>query len=201
MSLSFLTTFLYSQLFVTPPYPTHDFSGKTIIVTGSNTGLGFEAARHFVRLDCAKLIIAVRTISKGEQAKEDILKSTGRTSDCIEVWPLDLTNSESVKAFATKTKTLDRVDVLLENAGIHFIDYVENEGFEATIKVNVISTFLLALLMIPKLRETAKKYNTTPHLAIVSSEVMRIAVLEAMNGDIYAKLNNEAEWPKTVQQR
>ena len=201
MSFSFITTFFYSQLFVTPPYPTHDFSGQTIIVTGSNTGLGFEAARHFVRLNCAKLIIAVRTTSKGEQAKEDILKSTGRTSDCIEVWPLDLTKSESVKAFATRAKSLDRLDVLLENAGIQFIDYVDNEGFEATIKVNVISTFLLALLMLPKLKESAQKHNTTPHLAIVSSEVMRMADLEAMKGDIYAKLNDKAEWPKVVQQR
>jgi retinol dehydrogenase-12 len=42
------------------PYPTKKFTGQTIIVTSSNVGLGLEAARHFVRLDAAKVIIAVR---------------------------------------------------------------------------------------------------------------------------------------------
>lgn len=66
-----LKTFFHSQLFRTPPYPTNSFENQVIIVTGSNVGLGFEAARHFYRLNCAKLILAVRTISKGETAKED----------------------------------------------------------------------------------------------------------------------------------
>ena len=97
--LRFLSQFLYSQFFVTPPYPAYDFTGQTVIVTGSNTGLGLEAARHFARLNCAKLILAVRTKSKGEEAKESILASTKRTSDCIEVWDLDLSSTASVKAF------------------------------------------------------------------------------------------------------
>ena len=44
--MPFITTFLYEQLFVKPPYPTKSFAGQTIIVTGSNVGLGFEAARQ-----------------------------------------------------------------------------------------------------------------------------------------------------------
>src|SRR2546423_3811974 len=110
-----VTQFLWSQLFFTPPYPAADFSGQTVIVTGSNTGLGLEAGRHFARLNCAKLILAVRTKSKGEEAKESILASTKRTSDCIEVWDLDLLSTASVKAFATRAQQLDRLDVLVEN--------------------------------------------------------------------------------------
>lgn len=45
-----LPAFFYRQLFVTPPVPSSDCSGKTIIVTGANVGLGKEAARHFVQL-------------------------------------------------------------------------------------------------------------------------------------------------------
>jgi len=47
--LGFLLSFHYSQLFVTPASPTTDFTGQTIIVTGSSSGLGLEGARHYVR--------------------------------------------------------------------------------------------------------------------------------------------------------
>lgn len=84
--------------FIGLPYPTKKFTGQTVIVTGSNVGLGLEAARHFVRLDAAKVIIAVRAISKGEEAARSIAESTGRP-DIVDVWPIDLTNYGSVKAF------------------------------------------------------------------------------------------------------
>ncbi|KAI4250283.1 MAG: hypothetical protein L6R42_008780, partial [Xanthoria sp. 1 TBL-2021] len=49
---------LLSQLIYKPPPPTASFANKTIIVTGANTGLGKEAATHFVRLGAAKVILA-----------------------------------------------------------------------------------------------------------------------------------------------
>lgn len=63
------------------------------------------------------------------------------------------------------------MDVLVENAGIAAAKFAMAEDNEAMITVNVTSTFLLALLMVPKLRETARKYKTLPHLVVVSSEV------------------------------
>ena len=190
--MSFLLQVLWSQLFFTPPYPTADFSGQTVIVTGSNVGLGLEAARHVARLNCAKLILAVRNVSKGEQAKESILASTKRTSDCVEVWPLDLSSSESVKAFAKRAEGLERVDVLVENAGLSAGGWEVMEGMESSVQVNVINTFLLALLMLPKLRATGERFGTTPHLEIVSSEAHFMASFKERNeDDIYAKLNDE----------
>jgi retinol dehydrogenase-12 len=190
--MAFIFQILYSQLFVTPTYPTHDFSGQTVIVTGSNVGLGLEAARHFARLNCAKLILAVRTISKGEKAKESILSSTKCTSDCIEVWPLDLSSSASVKAFAKRAEDLERLDIMVENAGLSAAGWEFMEGNEATLQVNVINTFLLALLMLPMLRKTAEKFGTTPHLEVVTSEAHFFpAFKERREDDIYAKLNDE----------
>jgi retinol dehydrogenase-12 len=190
--MGLVTQVLYSQLFVTPVYPTHDFTGQTVIVTGSNVGLGFEAARHFARLNCAKLILGVRTVSKGENAKESILVSTKRTSDYIEVWPLDLSSSTSVKAFAKRAEGLERVDVLVENAGLSVAGWEVMEGSEASLQVNVINTFLLALLMLRVLRKTAKKFGTMPHLEIVSSEAHFLTGFkERDEDDIYAKLNDE----------
>ena len=79
---------------------------------------------------------------------------------------------DSVKAFAARVeKELPRLDIALLNAGIATGNFVIAEQFESTITVNVVSTFLLSLLLLPKLKATAQKYNVRPNLTIVSSAV------------------------------
>lgn len=163
--------FLRSQLFVTPVFPASSFAEQTVIVTGSNVGLGKEAARHLVRLRASKVILAVRNTAAGEEARREIVASSNCDPTTIEVWSLDLASFDSVKAFAVKASKLARLDVLLENAGIAKTTYSVAEGHEQTITVNVISTFLLALLLLPKLKATAKTFNTRPRITVVSSEV------------------------------
>lgn len=163
--------FFYSQLFVTPEEPTKSFDGQTVIVTGSNTGLGYEAARHFARLNAQKVILAVRNIPAGEKAKKSIEASTNRPDVC-EVWKLDLASYDSVKAFATRASQLSRLDVIVENAAIATSKFGLAEDHERSITVNVISTILLGLLLLPKLAATAQEFpSTTPHLTIITSEV------------------------------
>lgn len=169
--MSSIQKYIYSQLIFTPPHPTTKFTNQTIIITGSNVGLGLEAARHFVRLFAAKVILAVRTPEKGEAAKESILKSENATSDVIEVWKLDLSSYQSCKEFAKRAEGLERVDVLVENAGIVTEEWKVTEGNESTITTNVVSPVLHALLMLPKLRETAVKFDTVPKLVFVTSFV------------------------------
>ncbi|KAL2038248.1 hypothetical protein N7G274_008897 [Stereocaulon virgatum] len=166
--MAFLMNFLYTQLFLTLPYPTSDFSGKTIIVTGSNVGLGLEAARHFTRLNAEKVILGVRNLDKGEAAKKSIEETTSKLG-VVEVWQLDLATYESTKQFAKRVEGLKRLDAVVENAGIATTRYRVAEDNESTITTNVVSTYLLALMVLPKLRETATKFNTVPHLTIVSS--------------------------------
>lgn len=168
--MSAFLPFIYRQLFTTPAYPTTDCTGRTIIVTGANGGLGKEAARHLVRLNADRVIITARDASKGNTAKSDIESTTGRKGS-VEVWSLDLEDYDSVKAFATKVNGLKRLDAIIENAGKATATFTEVAGNESTITVNVVSTFLLALLVLPKLQETAKKFNVVPNLVIVSSEV------------------------------
>ena len=166
-----LVKFLRDQLFTTLPYPQESAAGQTVIVTGANVGLGFEAAKHFVRLGAAKVILAVRDEEKGEAARRSIHDSE-KGQRVAEVWSLDLCSYESVKQFAERAReTLPRVDVLLENAGVAKYAYSVAEDNETSITVNVVSTFLLALLLLPKLQETAIRYNVTPHLTIVTSNV------------------------------
>lgn len=165
-------SFLYTQLFVTPPYPTTDFTNQTVIVTGANVGLGLEAARHFTRLNAAKVILAVRSVSKGEAAKQSIESTTKRTG-IVEVWPLDLASYASVKAFAAKAAALPRLDAVVENAGVAPSEWSMAEDNELTITVNFISTMLLAILLLPALRRSAQEFHTVPRLSIVTSGTHR----------------------------
>ncbi|KXL50276.1 hypothetical protein M433DRAFT_84226 [Acidomyces richmondensis BFW] len=189
--LHFLPQFFYNQLFVTPPYPSTDCSGKTIIVTGANTGLGKEAARHFVRLNADKVILGCRSLDKGTAARQDIEATTNRRG-IVEVWQLDLQDYESVKCFAEKAKSLERLDSVVENAGIFTTTFRLAEGNESTITVNVVSTFLLALLLMPTLQQSAEKYDITPTLTIVSSELHFVTSFpESKSSSIFDSLNDE----------
>ncbi len=83
------------------------FAGRTVIVTGANSGLGLITARELARVG-AQSILAVRNTDKGEDA------AAGMTGD-VEVRKLDLQDLASVREFAAG---VDRVDVLINNAGI-----------------------------------------------------------------------------------
>lgn len=167
---NFIITFFYNQ-FRRLPCPKDDLTGKTVIVTGANVGLGLEAARHFVRLKAAKVILGCRSAENGERARADIERSTGRKG-IVEVWPLDLCSFESVRQFCRRADRLDRLDVVVENAAVAMVDPQGTlaEGYECTVTVNVISTFLMALMLLPTLRRTAMKFNLQPRLVIVSSD-------------------------------
>ena len=188
----FLSSQFYHSNFAVPH---GSFEGKTIIVTGSNVGLGYEAAKHFARLGAAKLILAVRSVEKGEKARKQIEAETDLRQGIVETWQLDLGSYDSVKKFAARaSQELDRVDVLCENAGIAAATYRQFEGEESTITTNVISTFLLAFLMLPKLKETASRFSTRPVLTIVSSEVHHWSAFkeprQAAEGQIFEDLSD-----------
>jgi len=167
-------SFVASHLCFTPPIPTRKFTGQTIIVTGSNTGMGLEAARHFARLDAAKVILAVRSLEKGQAAAASIAASTGVQDGIVEVWELDLSRYESVTAFAQRAAGLERLDIVVANAGVYLFDFTLAEGNETTITVNVVSTMLLALLLLPKLRGTAVRLDKEVVLMFTGSFVHAI---------------------------
>ncbi|KAH7313644.1 hypothetical protein B0I35DRAFT_452053 [Stachybotrys elegans] len=144
-------------------------SGKTYIVTGSNTGLGLETARHLVNFTAARVILAVRNLAAGEKAKQDIEKSTGRQG-VVEVWQLDMASYASIQAFAKKASAeVERIDGFVANAGVMVDKWQLVEGMEITIFVNVIGTVFLAALMLPQLVASGRKYDTHPTFAFVGS--------------------------------
>lgn len=192
--------FYYAQLFITPPRPEQSFAGQIVVVTGANGGLGLEAARHFYRLGCARLVLAVRTAAKGEAAKEDLVRSVPARADgadAIAVWPLDLASTASTLAFAARVRAeLPRLDVLVENAGIVEKRWVLAEGFESVIQVNVLNTFLLALDLLPILDKTKVDFpESSPRLVVVRSDAHRMTQFSEINAAaIYDKLNEKSSW-------
>ncbi|KJZ69441.1 hypothetical protein HIM_11170 [Hirsutella minnesotensis 3608] len=193
--LPFLGGFLYRQLLITPPKPKTRFDGKTVIVTGSNVGLGLEAARAFGRLGAARVILAVRDIEKGEAAKCSIDQTLGCSPSLVSVWKLNLCSYDSVKDFSARVEQeLDRVDVVCQNAGVATGTFRLCEGDESTITVNVVSPFLLAFLLLPKLKETARRFNTFPTMTFTCSEVHNFTVFAEKNEpDIFGALSDKSK--------
>lgn len=177
------------------PVPTTSLAGQTHIVTGSNNGLGLEAARHLVRCSASRVILAVRNTKAGEAAKVDIERTTGRKG-VIEVWHVDLASFDSVKKFASRAgRELERIDGLIENAGVLLDSWAEVEGMETQMTVNVVSTILLGVLMMPKLVESARKFGNSPRLVFLVSALGFTSQAEkelAKGGktDIFRGLNN-----------
>ncbi|KAJ0161696.1 Short-chain dehydrogenase TIC 32, chloroplastic [Colletotrichum tanaceti] len=189
-------SFLYSQLFKSLPYPKGSYAGKTVVITGSNVGLGKEAARHFARLGVSKLILAVRSLDKGRLAKEDIEATTDCAKNVVEVWELDMSKYASVQKFASRLSAdLERVDIFIANAGVAHTEFRREEQDEGTITVNVVSTFLLMALVLPKMKETAATFGIRPTFTITSSEVHAWTQFEQRNapdGEIFNTINDKA---------
>ena len=164
-----LYRFIYSKWYPPAP-PSTSFAGKTVLVTGANTGLGFEAAKHYLNLDAAHLIIAVRSLDKGSAAKARLEQAYPDKKNVIDVLPLDMNSYKSIKEFVDTVSTkYDDLHVALLNAGISNRLYsISPEGWEETLQVNTLSTTLLALLLLPKLRASRRNQDDV-HMVIVSS--------------------------------
>ena len=130
------------------------FSGRTVIVTGANSGLGLVTARELARVG-AKTILAVRNTTKGDEAAATM------TGD-VEVRKLDLQDLASVRAFADG---VDGVDVLINNAGIMAVPYAQTvDGFESQIGTNHLGHFALTNLLLPKVTERVVTVSSMMHL-------------------------------------
>ncbi|CAK5283324.1 unnamed protein product [Mycena citricolor] len=165
--------FLIAQWSTQHPVVKADLAGKTVVVIGANTGLGFEASKHFAQMNPGRLILGCRSESKGMEAVEKIKKDTGFSA---ELWLIDLADFGSVSAFADRFEhDCERLDILVENAGVSTDKYtVSKDGWETSshsMQVNDLSTPLLALRLLPLMIKTAREHQITPRLVIVASDV------------------------------
>ena len=130
-----------------------DISGKTIVVTGGNSGIGYEAALQFARKR-AKVILACRDLGKARAAAAEIVASSP-TAD-VEVMALDLSNLASIRGFADAFHMRHQaLDVLCNNAGVMAIPYrLTADGFEMQFGTNHLGHFALTGLLLDRLLTT-----------------------------------------------
>ena len=128
--------FFYRQITIKPkPLDASvRLDGKTAIVTGGNGGLGLEAAKELAAHGLARLIIAARSIARGEEAKKKILEQTPGVD--VLIWCLDHESWAIIDEFGQKVAALDRLDIVILNAGVKSLDYVESKtGHESNVQV------------------------------------------------------------------
>ncbi|KAI0160842.1 hypothetical protein GGR52DRAFT_561903 [Hypoxylon sp. FL1284] len=176
--------FLKSQFCTSPQWPSEDINleGKVAIVTGSTSGLGLESSRQLLSHRLAVLIIAARSVERGETVASQ-LRSQFPNAD-IKVWSLEMESYASIQNFARRAGTeLSRLDLAILNAGMQTASFgvVVGTGHETPVQVNYLSTVLLALLLLPILG--AKSPAGHPgRLTIVSSGTARGAKLPECGG-------------------
>ncbi len=130
-----------------------DLTGKVIIVTGGNSGLGYESVKAFAEKG-AEVILTSRSVEKGELAKKEI----GNVKGKVVVMQLDLQDFASIEQFAENFKQkYDRLDVLLNNAGIMQTPYFKTkDGLEGQMGVNHFGHFKLTGLLMDLIKKTPK---------------------------------------------
>jgi NAD(P)-dependent dehydrogenase (short-subunit alcohol dehydrogenase family) len=129
-------------------------TGKTVVITGGNTGIGKEAAVGLAELG-SRIVITSRNAERGRAAREEIIERSG--SGDVEVMPLDLASFRSIRSFASDLlDRCDRIDVLVNNAGLILLRRTQtDDGFEATFGINHLGHFLLTDLLLDRLKACA----------------------------------------------
>ncbi|KAL6423549.1 hypothetical protein ACFW04_010240 [Cataglyphis niger] len=139
--------------------------GKTVVITGANTGIGKETARDLYRRG-ARVILACRNVEKAKKAVEEIKNDPYLGTDSkqfngklgvLVIYPLDLSSLQSVKECAKKILADESViHILVNNAGIMMCPHEKTkDGFELQLQSNHIGHFLLTLLLLPKIQSSA----------------------------------------------
>ncbi|KAK3780063.1 hypothetical protein RRG08_061830 [Elysia crispata] len=137
--------------------------GKTVIVTGANTGIGKETVRDLAKRG-GRVIMACRNMEKGEKARREIIEET--QSDSVLLKELNLSSFESIQKFAKDfNETEPRLDILINNAGVMACPRAEtHDGLELQLGTNHFGHFLLTNLLLDKLKACAPS-----RIVIVSS--------------------------------
>lgn len=164
--------------------------GRTVIITGANTGIGKETAIDLAKRN-ARVILACRDIKRGNQAEKEVKRAS--KSDDVSFKQLDLASFASIKKFAAEIlEEESRIDILINNAGIMRCPYWKTEdGFEMQFGVNHLGHFLLTNLLLDRIKE-----SPTGRIVVVSSLAHR-----RINGINFDDINSEKSYDPQVAYR
>lgn len=159
-----------------------DQSGRTVIVTGANIGIGFETALALYQAG-ARVILACRNQQNAEKAVMEMQEKGGK--GFLEIGLLDLSSLESVKVFAQKfLENHDRLDLLINNAGVANPPKAKTtEGFELQFGTNFLGHFALTACVYPLLSTTT------------GSRIISLGSIAYLHGQIdFANLKSEKSY-------
>ncbi|KAI0175368.1 hypothetical protein BJ166DRAFT_514575 [Pestalotiopsis sp. NC0098] len=172
-----------------------------ILVTGGNTGLGWEIVRALAGTSTAyEIIVGCRTISKGEEAISSVKQAQPSTTSSFSTLQVDLSSDSSLeKAVESITSRYGRLDVLVNNGGGSFDQDIASgrssirDAFNKSWDTNVSGTHVLTTLSVPLLLK-----SKDPRLLFITSGTASVTETEAMDTEMQKRLNASppAGWPK-----
>lgn len=170
-----------------------DLTGRVAVITGSNAGLGFHIAADLAGAG-ARVIMACRNETKATEAAHRIRTSAPRGT--VETMTLDLADLASIRAFAEQLgATVDRLDILGNNAGLMAIDESRTtDGFETQFGVNHLGHFALTGLVLPLLL-------ATPGSRVVNHSSMGHRPGKIHIDDLMYERHRYSRWPAYFQSK
>ncbi|XP_044267573.1 retinol dehydrogenase 11-like [Tribolium madens] len=138
--------------------------GRTALITGANSGIGYETALDFAKRG-AGVILACRNAAKAEEARSKIISETGNDNIIVKI--VDMASFDSIRALAKEiNETESRLDILVNNAGMfgHWGETTK-DGLPVLIQTNHFSGFLLTNLLMDLLKKTPSRVVNVSSMA------------------------------------
>lgn len=167
---------MYSTRF-DPEKDISDLSGKVIIVTGGNSGLGKESVHQLAKHNPARIYLGARSSQRGIAAIQEIEISVTSVKGKIHFLKIDMASLASVKRAASRIlKENDRLDILMNNAGLaNAPPGLSADGHEIQFGTNYMGPTLFTKLLLPLLQHTAATPNSDVRIINLSSELFKQA--------------------------
>lgn len=162
-------------------------NGKTVIITGANTGIGKETAIDLAKRK-AHVVMACRSVKRGQKAAAEVRRASGNSN--VEFRHLDLASFLSVRQFVEEVlQDFPQIDILINNAGIMKCPKWKTvDGFEMQFGVNHLGHFLLTNLLLERLKEA-------PAARIVNVASKGYRYIQGLN---FEDLNDEEDYKPDV---
>ncbi|KAM0722725.1 hypothetical protein Q7P37_002166 [Cladosporium fusiforme] len=145
-----------------------DLSGRVVIVTGGNSGIGYETTLQLA-LHNARIYIASRSEERVSQAIDEMRRTAGQKQLDLHFLQIDLKDLKSVKAAAAVFRTREpRLDILINNAGVMAVPFeLTKDGYESTWQVNYLSPFIFTLELLPLMSATASQFRDSTSVRVI----------------------------------
>ncbi|CAI6086781.1 unnamed protein product [Clonostachys chloroleuca] len=145
-----------------------DLTGYVAIVTGGNSGIGFETTKQLAMRN-ARVYIASRSQQRVDEAISQMNTAAGRSLD-LHFLQMDLQDLQSVKLAATLFSHQEsHLDILINNAGVMTVPFkLTKDGYETQIQVNFLALFVFTTTLLPLLLSTASQYSIPNRVRVIN---------------------------------